>query len=306
MALYRAFFGLMLVASASAVCPMGSIRGPARLSCYKLYAKPMAWLDAEVQCLKDNGHLVSIPSSLTNAFLQTTASAYGTAKSYWLGGAEMAGHWTWIDNSRWSFTKWAKDQPTVGANCLSLNAADGTWYSPACSKTLPFLCSVPDSDWHGGATPPPNVPTPLPPKPCPAGWTFFPETDLCYGVVSGTDGFSNYDAANLCAENDGMLPSITDANMNFRLMSLVIDAATRNDYVQLGLRYNSTSQLWSWMDGRALTYTNWQTGFPKNPDNSACTRMSLITPQIGSWTSHDCTQEGDTGVVCERESGEYQ
>ncbi|KAH7694936.1 hypothetical protein AAVH_38012, partial [Aphelenchoides avenae] len=99
---------LLLVAGASAVCPIGTIRGPARLSCYKLYSKPMAWLNAEAVCRKANGHLVSIPSALTNSFLLTIASSSGTAASYWAGGAETAGQWSWIDNTRWSFSKWAK------------------------------------------------------------------------------------------------------------------------------------------------------------------------------------------------------
>lgn len=101
---------LLLVAGASAVCPIGSIRGPGRLTCYKLYARPMAWLDAEAQCSTANGHLVSIPSALTNSFLQTTASSSGSAASYWAGGAEMAGRWSWTDNTRWSFSKWAKGE----------------------------------------------------------------------------------------------------------------------------------------------------------------------------------------------------
>lgn len=110
MTFYTPVLMLSMVVGASAVCPIGSVRGPARLSCYKVYARPMAWLDAERRCRKDNGHLASIPSALTNAFLQTTASTYGSAPSYWAGGEEAAGQWSWIDNTRWSFTKWAKGQ----------------------------------------------------------------------------------------------------------------------------------------------------------------------------------------------------
>ncbi|KAH7716304.1 CBN-CLEC-50 protein [Aphelenchoides avenae] len=174
------------------MCPVGSIRGPTTLSCYKLYTKRMTWLDAEGQCRQDNGHLVSIPSTLMNRFLQKTISATVSPSDalldqYWLGGWERAGNWAWIDNSRWEFTEWAKGEPTKRtepqySKCLALNETDGTWATDQCISFFPFFCSVPDSAAQCGGAPhcaeSPNA-TAANAVPCRLD---LPKAGLCYGV----------------------------------------------------------------------------------------------------------------------------
>ncbi|KAH7669964.1 hypothetical protein AAVH_42814 [Aphelenchoides avenae] len=94
--------------------------------------------------------------------------------------------------------------------------------------------------------------------------------------------------------------------MNFRLMSFVIDAQTSNDFVNIGLNYNTTAKQWQWIDGRAASFTYWKTGYPHGSVSEQCARMSLISPQIGAWVNVNCAQGENTAVVCERESGEYE
>ena len=71
------------------------------------------WDKAEAFCIQKGGHLASVASEATEAYV-LRAKGNKTLKNLWLGGSdkEEEGVWKWSDGSPWNFTNWNKYQPT--------------------------------------------------------------------------------------------------------------------------------------------------------------------------------------------------
>ncbi|KAH7702685.1 polycystin-1, partial [Aphelenchoides avenae] len=94
------------------ICPLGTIRGPGRRTCYQTYvSKQLSWSDSEDYCRLNNGHLVTIPDAEVDNLL---AAILGNG-TYWIGGRRTLPvipsnrwtGWTWADGSTWTNTNWA-------------------------------------------------------------------------------------------------------------------------------------------------------------------------------------------------------
>ncbi|KAH7694132.1 hypothetical protein AAVH_38827 [Aphelenchoides avenae] len=136
-----------LFATAYARCPSGSVQGLADEHCYVFGTKPATWLEAEEKCVALKGHLASVSSTLTNAFLAT--QGVPCSKDHWLGGSKgltVADSWSWIDGHRFSYANWAAGQPddSQSPGCLYMNHQDGKWYSSTCGAQKPYVCQVPE------------------------------------------------------------------------------------------------------------------------------------------------------------------
>lgn len=109
-----AIFLIALIGAALARCPLGSLQGFGRNDCFKLSRYADSWYGAEGDCRSKDGHLASVSSAFTNAFLRDQCAVWnvGSATSYWLGASEGSsfGLWTWSDGTRFSYTNWARGE----------------------------------------------------------------------------------------------------------------------------------------------------------------------------------------------------
>ena len=107
------------------------------------------WDKAEAFCIQKGGHLASVASEATEAYV-LRAKGNKTLKNLWLGGSdkEEEGVWKWSDGSPWNFTNWNKYQPTPldvssDEDCLQYYYSNYAtkWSDRPCSVEGNFVCS---------------------------------------------------------------------------------------------------------------------------------------------------------------------
>ena len=118
---------------------------------FKLHMEGRSWRDAEAECQREGGHLVSVTSEKENDELTRFLQRSKDMMIIWLGGRQEAGVWSWSDSSPWGYTDWGKYVERNGHYLvmdmgMEVDEFDdfGTWTtdldSPASS--LPFVCTV--------------------------------------------------------------------------------------------------------------------------------------------------------------------
>ena len=121
---------------------------------------------------------------------------------------------------------------------------------------------------------------------CPDGWKYFIDTHSCFKVISSSKSWD--DARASCQEFNADLASIHNEATNDFLSTLTSDLCWIG-----GFLYSSNN--WKWVDGKAMSYTNW---YPGQPDGSTNT---VTFNQI--WTSDGASKWDDAftanSFICE-------
>lgn len=96
---------------------------------------------------------------------------------------------------------------------------------------------------------------------CPAGAVQGLESDNCYEFF--TEAATWYEAADICRQRSGRLPSVADAFAN---AFLIIEQGGKTKAADFwlggskGINSPTTSTSWTWLDGSPVVYTNWDKG----------------------------------------------
>lgn len=112
------------------------------------------WVNAEMNCRKDGGTLVSIHSDQEHDALVRFYSSIGTPNDVWIGGNDLGQpdnfHWSDASGRFWQriggdvlYSKWAAGQPdtTTGESCVeSVRANNGSWNDAPCTSSFPYVC----------------------------------------------------------------------------------------------------------------------------------------------------------------------
>jgi GH43 family beta-xylosidase len=144
---FYGFFGVVLSANATNVCPLGSINGYSNGTCWMINTNPMNFIEAERFCQQNGGHLTSIHDAFNNLYLADQArQIFSQADDYYLGGSDLQSHkqWAWTDSSNFDFTDWANYEPVDSNinNCLVVSVLTGFWHSHDCTLKAPFICTL--------------------------------------------------------------------------------------------------------------------------------------------------------------------
>uniref|UniRef100_A0A096MA76 C-type lectin domain-containing protein n=1 Tax=Poecilia formosa TaxID=48698 RepID=A0A096MA76_POEFO len=106
-------------------CPSGWT--PINGRCFRYVAKPMAWIDAEKNCLSMGANLASVHNMQEYHQVQAliTAASRGSGLT-WLGGsdAQKDRTWLWSDGSPMLYKNWYKGEPNNWKGrqpCLQMN-----------------------------------------------------------------------------------------------------------------------------------------------------------------------------------------
>ena len=117
----------------------------------------------------------------------------------------------------------------------------------------------------------------------------------CYKVFQVTTPINWLDAQSSCAIWGGDLTSITTERENNYLNTL-ITSSVGNCWI--GLNDRDVEGTYTWIDGTAISYTNW-TGTPPNVTNSDCVQIN--NAGNGIWESVSCDMTLNA-ILCKRDS----
>ncbi|XP_042362980.1 lactose-binding lectin l-2-like [Plectropomus leopardus] len=116
--------------------------------CYKYIATRMTWADAEIHCMSEGAHLVSIHSADEQNFIRSLIRNFDHAEGYtWIGLSDThkEGTWMWSDGTDVNFSYWYPGEPNnYGGheNCVHNNYnKESKWNDRPCSRSLPFVCA---------------------------------------------------------------------------------------------------------------------------------------------------------------------
>eukprot|EP00092_Neocalanus_flemingeri_P046978 GFUD01053058.1.p1 GENE.GFUD01053058.1~~GFUD01053058.1.p1 ORF type:complete len:171 (+),score=17.36 GFUD01053058.1:62-574(+) len=110
-------------------------------NCYKYFAAPLSWSDAESVCVLHQGWLATIESAGENGFINGIATT-----DAWIGGFRIlpavSPFWAWVDGSTLSYTNWASGKPDNGGgnqNCVQMYT-NGYWDDVGCEVRKAYVC----------------------------------------------------------------------------------------------------------------------------------------------------------------------
>lgn len=271
-----------LTLSRAQQCPMGTVRGLTPSDCYYYSATSDIWIRAEEKCIARGGHLASVSSLLLNSIVKDPARI-SCQDEYWLGGnwdQYQPNAWAWTDGKPFSFTNWAKGQPSTGGVLyVAMNVHTGQWYSKDGSQLKPFVCRVTPTG-NATASPTENPPTTasntcptvssptLSPRPncvappcCSDGWTYIPQAYSCFRV--STENTVWKIALENCHGMGGMLATIHSDKANTAILEFATSTYKSScTWFAIGLFRPDSSDSFGWNDGSPLDYTNWGSNAP--------------------------------------------
>ena len=113
----------------------------------------------------------------------------------------------------------------------------------------------------------------------------------CYRAFEVSDGINWLDAQSSCAVWGGDLTSITTERENNLLYTAISDTVSN---CWIGLYERDGDGVYQWVDGTALSYTNWAANEPNAPTTDDCVEMN----SNGNWTNLDCDTDRNW-FICE-------
>ena len=113
----------------------------------------------------------------------------------------------------------------------------------------------------------------------------------CYRAFEVSDGINWLDAQSSCAVWGGDLTSITTERENNLLYTAISDTVSN---CWIGLHERDGDGVYQWVDGTALSYTNWAENETNALTTDDCVEMNLK----GNWKNLDCETERNW-FICE-------
>jgi hypothetical protein len=117
------------------------------------------WLDADLSCRQNGGHLAHIANLSENNYVENSV----INSTSWIGYyqncnsglfSEPGGGWEWSDGIVASYTNWNNNEPNdVNTENWVEMRADGTWNDHNINRSIPYVMEVEDSYlWNTGIT----------------------------------------------------------------------------------------------------------------------------------------------------------
>ncbi|XP_077993987.1 macrophage mannose receptor 1-like [Glandiceps talaboti] len=129
-------------------CGSGFEFNPDTSVCYKFVTdESRTWEDAETECRKSGGHLLSIGDVMEQNYIN--ARLYGVnSPDLWIGANDrtVEGGWEWSDGSPFAFLNWDEGQPDeyqrgeIGEDCTEIRVNNGRWNDQICSRNTGYIC----------------------------------------------------------------------------------------------------------------------------------------------------------------------
>ena len=262
-------------------------------SCYKILTEQATWQNARQSCMDEAAELLDVHSAEENAAVQYMMYL-GKVDTTWTGLKFNTDkqEYRWSSNWYVQYTQWGSGQPKreKGGGCVSYHVEDSKWYDTLCTTPLPPICKK--------TTAPPITPPPDKEGHC-LNRDWLEIGGHCYKHCFGTScnkKWLNQSAECTKFHPTAKLASIHDYATNDLLQK---DMHRKNDgRYWIGMYRSLTDNLWRWLDGTPVQYTNFDDNEPNEDPSSGkdCVYTLISASDSGKWSSYSC---GDVlGYVC--------
>ncbi|XP_041944958.1 macrophage mannose receptor 1-like isoform X1 [Alosa sapidissima] len=272
-------------------CKTGWIRHG--YNCYFVGAQTNTFEEAKEICKRSSAYLVDVQNSAENAFLISLVGAR-PEKHFWIGLSNQRDRYTfeWSNSRNVPYTHWNTRMPGQKQGCVAMTTGTlaGLWDVLSCSNKEKYICK---HQAQGVVTTPAPPTSPAPS--CAEGWKPLGVRPFCYKFYD-MDYYEKktwFQALDFCRSIGGDLISIHNHFDNF-----LTGGGYRFD-AWIGYSAQDPSVGYTWADGTASSYTNWESGEPDNKHNMEnCAMTDMLSMK---WNDRSC--EVKENFICEINKG---
>nr|XP_040027916.1 macrophage mannose receptor 1-like [Gasterosteus aculeatus aculeatus] len=247
--------------------------------CFHLQRVIQTWSDAQKECRKEGGDLVSIRHVEDQSFV-ISQLGFASADELWIGlnDIKSEGLFDWSDHSTVSFTSWEFGKPSTFADeddCVLIRGENGNWADRLCSEKHGFICMKQSSTESTGA----EVQMDLG---CKSGWKR--HGSYCYFVGAETKTFD--EAKEDCKSSDSYLVDVSNGVDNAFLASMVGLRPER--YFWLGLSNQKNLDQFVWTNTDSVKFTHWNVDMPGYRQGCVAMTTGILA---GLWDLLPCSNK---------------
>ncbi|KAF7668435.1 hypothetical protein LDENG_00014620 [Lucifuga dentata] len=247
--------------------------------CFHLHRTQKTWSDAQLECRKEGGDLVSIRNVEDQSFV-TSQLGYASNDELWIGlnDKQMEGLFVWSDNSPVTFTSWEFGEPAVSADqedCVLIRGEKGNWADRMCEEKHGFICMKMSATERSGDEVQMDIG-------CKAGWKR--HGSYCYFVGSETKTFD--EAKDDCKSSGSYLADAANTVDNAFLVSLV--GIRPEKYFWLGLSNQKNIDNFVWTNTDSVRFTHWNAEMPGHLQGCVAMTTGIFA---GLWDVLPCTNQ---------------
>uniref|UniRef100_A0A3Q3KWV0 Mannose receptor, C type 1b n=1 Tax=Mastacembelus armatus TaxID=205130 RepID=A0A3Q3KWV0_9TELE len=249
--------------------------------CFYLLRTPKKWTDAQKECRKEHGDLVSIRNVEDQSFV-ISQLGYASSDELWIGlnDRKIEGLFDWSDQSTVGFTSWQYGKPSVSAtaeedDCVLISQEKGNWEDRSCDEQHGFICMKQSETERTEHEVELN-------QGCKAGWKR--HGSYCYFVGTETKTFD--EAKGDCKSLDSYLADVSNGVDNAFLISLV--GLRPEKYFWLGLSNQKNIDQFVWTNTDFLKFTHWNSLMPGHQQGCVAMTTGILA---GLWDVLPCTNK---------------
>uniref|UniRef100_A0A1A8MEC8 Macrophage mannose receptor 1-like n=2 Tax=Nothobranchius pienaari TaxID=704102 RepID=A0A1A8MEC8_9TELE len=254
--------------------------------CFHLQRTTQTWPDAQRECRKDGGDLVTINNVEDQSFV-ISQLGYASSDELWIGfnDRRTEGLFDWSDHATVTFTSWEFGKPTVSGlseDCVFIRGENGNWADGSCDDKRGFICMKQSSTVRTGKEVEMD-------HGCIAGWK--KHGSYCYFVGSETKTFA--EAKEVCKTSNGYLADVSSGVDNAFLVSLV--GLRPEKHFWIGLSNQNNIDIFAWTNTDSVRFTHWNAGMPGY--QQGCVAMASGI-SAGLWDLLPCTNRAK--YICKK------
>ncbi|XP_068459604.1 macrophage mannose receptor 1-like isoform X2 [Clinocottus analis] len=247
--------------------------------CFHLHRTIQTWSEAQKECRKETGDLVSIRNVEDQSFV-ISQLGYASTDELWIGLNDIMteGLFEWSDHSTVSFTSWDFGKPTVATDsddCVLITGKKGNWADRSCSDKHGFICMKQSATERTGDELDMDIG-------CKAGWKR--HGSYCYFVGTETKTFD--EANDDCKTSDSYLADVSNGVDNAFLVSLV--GLRPEKYFWLGLSNQKNIDQFVWTNTDSVGFTHWNAEMPGYEQGCVAMTTGILA---GLWERLPCTNK---------------
>uniref|UniRef100_A0A671TZF3 Mannose receptor, C type 1b n=1 Tax=Sparus aurata TaxID=8175 RepID=A0A671TZF3_SPAAU len=236
--------------------------------CFQLQRTLQTWSNAQKECRKEGGDLVSVRNVEDHSFV-ISQLGYASTDELWIGLNDIRteGLFDWSDHSPVTFTSWEFGKPSVSTgaeDCVIIAGEKGNWGDRSCDEQHGFICMKQSSTDSTGDE----------------GWK--KHGSYCYFVGTETKTFD--EAKDDCEASGSYLADVSNGVDNAFLVSLV--GLRPEKYFWLGLSNQKNIDEFMWTKGNSVRFTHWNTGMPGYSQGCVAMTTGVLA---GLWDLLPCT-----------------
>ncbi|XP_037642854.1 macrophage mannose receptor 1-like [Sebastes umbrosus] len=247
--------------------------------CFHLQRLQKTWSDAQKECRKEGGDLVSIRNVEDQSFV-ISQLGFASTDELWIGLNDRKTErlFDWSDHSTVSFTSWESGKPAVFTDredCVLIRGENGNWADRVCDEKHGFICMKLSDREPSGDEVELNVG-------CKTGWKR--HGSYCYFVGTQTKTFD--EAKDDCKSSDSKLVDVSNGVDNAFLVSLV--GLRPEKYFWLGLSNQKNIDHFEWTNTNLVRFTHWNAQMPGHQQGCVAMTTGVFA---GLWDVLPCTNK---------------